>query len=201
MADILYIYGDKVYANLTNRCNLECEFCIRKNGDGVGSANCLWHTQPPTFEKVKDAIDNFNWENYRDLVFCGYGEPTCALNVLLATAQYMKQHHSNIKLRLDTNGTSDLYNGQPTAKKLSQWIDTVSISLNAPNKEAYDKLCHPELPGSWEAMLRFAKESKDCFSGVMFTLVDVIPPQPIQQCQQLADQMGIPLRIREYVAE
>lgn len=31
MTDIVYVYGGKVYLNITNRCPCNCTFCIRKN--------------------------------------------------------------------------------------------------------------------------------------------------------------------------
>lgn len=30
MAKILYVYNDQVYANITNKCDCNCTFCIRK---------------------------------------------------------------------------------------------------------------------------------------------------------------------------
>ena len=38
MADIVYCYNHEVYFNLTNKCPCNCTFCIRNNGDSVGSA-------------------------------------------------------------------------------------------------------------------------------------------------------------------
>ena len=57
MAQILYTYKDGVYANLTNKCNCRCTFCIRFQHDGIGDAPTLWHKVNPTWNQVKKAID------------------------------------------------------------------------------------------------------------------------------------------------
>lgn len=91
MADILYTYKNQVYANITNRCNCNCTFCVRSLKDAVGDAKTLWHKTEPTLAEIKNAIDNFDFTGYTELVFCGYGEPTCALENLLASAAYVKK--------------------------------------------------------------------------------------------------------------
>ena len=74
MADILYTYKDSVYANITNKCNCSCTFCIRSLRNGVGSADNLWHEKNPTKDEVLNAIRNYDFSGYKELVFCGYGD-------------------------------------------------------------------------------------------------------------------------------
>ena len=201
MADILYIYGGKLYANLTNRCCLSCEFCIRKNGDGVGSAATLWHEADPTWEDIKKEIDAFDFTPYKELTFCGYGEPTYALENVLKAAEYLKKKCPNMKLRINTNGLSDRINGKPTAKLLAEHIDIASISLNAPTKEKYQEISKPVMENAYENMLQFAKEAKEVFKETVLTVVDVIPKEDIEECRKIADSMGIAFRVREYTSD
>ena len=91
MAEILYTYQDQVYVNLTNKCDCNCKFCIRMHHDTVGDAQTLWHKADPTLEEVKAAIDAYDFTGRSELVYCGYGEPTCALDVLNASAKYAKE--------------------------------------------------------------------------------------------------------------
>ncbi|MDE6914047.1 MAG: radical SAM protein, partial [Lachnospiraceae bacterium] len=91
MADILYTYKNQVYANITNKCDCSCTFCVRSLKNGVGDAETLWHQKDPTLEEIKTAMDNFDFTGYNELVFCGYGEPTCALDILLESARYAKE--------------------------------------------------------------------------------------------------------------
>lgn len=202
MADIVYTFENKVYMNITNACPCRCKFCIRNNGDSVGEAKTLWFTaHNPSFAEIQAAIDAWDFDGYTDeVVFCGYGEPTCAYDNLLKAAAYLKE--KGLRLRLNTNGLSDLLNKKPTAKELCALFDTVSISLNAPTAEKYNDLCQPSFgEKSFDAILRFAEDCKNTGTQLKFSLVDVISKEDIEACKALSAKMGIPLRVREYTAE
>lgn len=202
MTDIVYTFENKVYLNITNACPCRCKFCIRNNGDSVGEATTLWFDKHnPTNEEIKKAIDEFDFTNYeKSVVFCGYGEPTCNLSGLLETAKYLKQ--KGIKIRLNTNGLSDLINKRKTAKEICELVDSVSISLNAPTAEKYNEITQPVYgEKAFEAMLKFAKECKEYGIATKMTVVDVISQEDIEECKKLCEEMGIPLRVREYTAE
>lgn len=195
MADILYTYKNQVYANITNRCDCSCQFCIRSHRDSVGEAENLWFQTEPTLEEIKAAIDAFDLTGYDELVYCGYGEPTCALENLLASAAYVKQKY-HIKIRLNTNGLANLYHKRNIIPDLVQVVDKVSISLNAPTAEKYQEVTRPQFDNAFPAMLEFASLAKDAFEHTQLSIVDVLPQEDIDACQKLADDRGIYLRIR-----
>lgn len=195
---ILYTLGENLYVNLTNRCPCRCTFCIRQNGAGVGSADNLWFAHDPTLDEVLAAFEQVDLSAYPELIFCGYGEPTCALDNLLAVCRWVREH-STIPIRLNTNGLGDKIAGAPIAPRLEGLIDTVSISLNAPDAARYLAVTRPSFgEGSFEAMLRFAQDCRAYVPQVQFTVVDVLPPEQIAASQRLADTLGIPLRVRAY---
>ncbi len=199
MGDILYTYKkSKVYANITNHCNCNCRFCIRSHRDNVGDANNLWHEKEPTFEDIKAAIDDFDFTGFEEFVFCGFGEPTCALDMLLKVGEYVKRKHSNIKIRIDTNGLGNLYHKRNIVPELAKVVDRVSISLNAPTAEAYQDITRPRYDNAFEAMLDFAKQCRDRFEFTRFTVVDVLSPEDIELSQKIADDCGINLTVRKY---
>lgn len=197
MADILYTYNQQVYANITNRCNCNCRFCIRSHKDGVGEAENLWFKKEPDIEEIKAAIDKFDFSGYKELVFCGYGEPTCALDNLLASAAYVKEKH-DIKIRLNTNGLANLYHKRNIIPELAKVVDSVSISLNAPTAEKYQEITRPQFDNAFDAMLEFASLAKKVFAHTQLSIVDVLPEEEIKACQKLADDRGIYLRIRKF---
>ncbi len=198
MTDIVYVYGGKVYLNITNRCPCNCTFCIRHNGDGVGSAASLWHHGDPDAEQVLEVLRAFDFSLYDEVTFCGYGEPTCALEVLKAAAHYLREE-CHVRLRVNTNGLGDLVNGRSIAAELAACVDTISISLNAPTKEKYLAVTRPTFgEDSFEALLTFARNCAACGADVVLTVVDVIPKEDIEASRVLADSLGIPLRVREY---
>ena len=189
MADIVYTYGNSVYMNITNKCPCSCVFCIRSNGDGLGSAESLWLKKDPTLEEIEDEINKF----------CGYGEPTQALDNLIASAKYLKEKYG-LKIRLNSNGLSDLINGKETAKMLSGVVDSISISLNAPNAKRYQEVSRSRFgEDAFPALLKFAEDCKKYIPKIKFTVVDVISKEEIAECQKIADVMGIPLRVREWI--
>ena len=201
MTDIVYTYGNQAYLNITNACPCRCTFCIRNNGDAVGEATTLWFDHNPTIDEIKGEIDKFDFKKYdNSIIICGYGEPTCALQNMIEACKHLKA--KGINIRLNTNGLSDLINKRETAKEICQVIDSVSISLNAPTKEKYDAVTRASFgEKAFDAMLKFAKECKEYGIPTKLTVVDVISKEDIDDCQKLCDEIGIPLRVREYTAE
>lgn len=199
MADIIYTYAGSAYMNITNKCPCRCVFCIRSNGDGLGSAESLWLKGDPTIEEIKAEIDNFDFSPYSEVVFCGYGEPTEALDNLIETAKYLKEKLS-LKIRLNSNGLSDLINGKPTAHLLEGIVDIISISLNAPDAESYQRVARSKFGmEAYPALLKFAEDCKKYIPSVKFTVVDVLSEEEIERCKKISDEMDIPLRIREWI--
>lgn len=199
MTTITYPVKNGIYVNMTNRCPCACTFCLRHNGDGVYGSDSLWLDHEPSVEEVCDSIDSWNLDDYSEVVFCGYGEPTERLDDLLKVAAYIREK-SKIKIRINTNGLSDLICGERTAPKLKGLIDTVSVSLNATNKEDYFKLVHPCFGiDSYDAMLRFTKDCVDFVPNVVMTVVDVVTsPEEQKRCQEICESVGAVLRVRPY---
>lgn len=196
MADIIYTYKDSVYANITNKCNCRCTFCIRFVKDSVGEAQTLWHQTNPTLDEVITAIRNFDFTGYNELVFCGYGEPTCQLDILLAAADYAKKE-KNLRTRLNTNGQGNIENGRDIVPDLSKVIDSVSISLNAPSKKEYEEVTRPLHDNGFENMIEFSKRCREIIGDVRWSVVDVLPKEEIDRCIALSSEYDIPLRIRK----
>ena len=115
---ITYQVKSSVYVNLTNRCPCACTFCLRNNASGVYGSGSLWLEREPTLDEVTASLDAQDWTRFREVVFCGYGEPTERLDVLLAAAAHMKARDHSLRVRVNTNGLSDLVNGRPTAALL-----------------------------------------------------------------------------------
>lgn len=200
MENILYTYGNKIYLNITNACPCDCEFCIRHNKNGLGDMGSLWLDHEPTIDEIKYAIDEFDWNGYTDAVFCGFGEPTCAFEKLLTTAEYIRNKY-NVKIRLNTNGLANLINKcDDCAKRMEGKFDSVSVSLNASNAEKYNDIVHPKYGiKSFEAMLDFTKDCQKYIPEVKMSIVDTIGSDEIEQCKKLCADNNITLRVREYI--
>ena len=199
METITYEVKNGLYFNITNRCPCNCTFCIRNNDDHVYGSDPLWLDHEPSVAEICEAVDKRDLSRYEEIVFCGYGEPTERLDDLLKVAAYIKKK-SPVRIRINTNGLSDLIYGEQTAPKLKGLVDVVSISMNATNKEDYLKMMRPKFGiGSFDAMLSFAKACKDYVPEVVMTIVDTVTTKEEQEkSRMICEELGVRLRIREY---
>ena len=199
MMTITYPVNKGLYINMTNRCPCNCTFCLRHNAEGVYGSDSLWLDREPTVQEVCDSVDTWDLTQFDEVVFCGYGEPAERLEDLLLVAKYIKAK-GDIKIRINTNGLADLIWQKQTAPSLKGLIDTVSISLNTPNQEDYLKVVRPKFgAGSYDAMLRFAKDCTDYVPNVVMTVVDVVTSKEEQeQCRKICENIGARLRVRPF---
>lgn len=199
MADIIYTLDGGVYLNITNKCPCNCAFCIRSKGDAVGDAAELWFDKEPTLDEIKKAIDDYDFTRVDKAVFCGYGEPTNAYDNLIASAKYIKSINPGIKLRLNTNGLSDLINNKPTAKEIAGVFDSISVSLNESTSEKYDRITRNIYKGkAFDAMLNFTRDCVKYCNDVRMTVVDVISKDSIEEARRVCESTGAKFRVRSY---
>ena len=113
--------------------------------------------------------------------------------------RYLRSSHKQLKIRVNTNGLGDLIQKKETAPLLEGLVDSVSISLNAPNAAQYAAVTRPAYgEAAFDALLHFAVSCKPFVPNVQFTIVDVLPETEIQVCRRLAEKLEIPLRIRHF---
>lgn len=199
MNTLAYPIGDSLYLNITNRCTNECSFCIRNKSRQFNQQYDLWLNEEPTVEQILAAISDPG--KYDQIVFCGYGEPLVRLDVVRAVARALRATNHALRIRLDTNGTANLYWGRNILPELKGLIDLISVSLNAENAEKYNKLCRPMLgEKTYPAILEFIKEAGKYIPKVEATVVD-LPGVDKDACQKTAAQLGASFRIRPYYEE
>ncbi|MDY3773660.1 MAG: TIGR04100 family radical SAM protein [Eubacterium sp.] len=199
MMTILYPAYGNLYVNLTNKCPCACTFCLRQTRDEMEGSGSLWLDREPTVEEVEKEFDKFPPDTYKDIVFCGFGEPTERLDDLLEVAEFAKKKFGK-KIRINTNGLGNLIHGKDITPLLKDKIDILSISLNTPNAEEYYKLTRNKFGiQSFQAMLDFAKEAKKYVPEVVMTTVETtITKEEEAQCQDICDSLGVSYRIRPF---
>ena len=196
---ILYRVHRGLYVNLTNRCSCACTFCVRGLADSVGEAESLWLSHEPTYEEVVEAFGAFDMGEFEEVVFCGFGEPTEAWDTLKRVARYVKDAFG-LPTRVNTNGLGSLICGRDIAPEFEGIIDTVSISLNAPDAQTYQKIVRSEFGDrSFDAMLDFAREVKRFVPHVVMTTVDTtISHDGEARCREICEKLGVRYRIRAW---
>lgn len=202
---ITYEYEGALYVNLTNKCNCNCEFCLR-HGKAEGSIyteDSLWLKREPTRQEALDSFLGRDVCSYREIVFCGYGEPTYRLDDLLWLVDEMKARFGDKlpPVRINTNGHANLINGRNVCPELKGRINVLSISLNATNAADYVALCHPvQGEAAYQAMLDFARDAAPFVDKVVLTIVDKDKtPEEIDLCYQIAAELGVELRVRSFI--
>ena len=199
---ITYEVESGLYINMTNRCSNACTFCIRNNGSGAYGSDPLWLVREPTVDEVLSSVFSRDLTKYREIVFCGYGEPTYRLHDARAVALKIKERYPSMPIRINTNGHSDLILGTKTAPLFEGAFDTVSISLNTPTPEEYVKLCRPIFKeNAFNCLLNFAKEVKEFVPSVLFSVVrQTLSEEELIACKKHAEEAGVTLKIREYIS-
>ena len=196
---ILYEVHNGLYVNLTNKCPCACTFCLRQTRDEMEGSGSLWLEREPTVEEAKAEFDKFDMSKYDEVVFCGFGEPTERLDDLLEIAAFVKEKFGT-KTRINTNGLADLIYGKDTTPFLEGKIDTVSISLNTPNKERYYELTRNKFGiESFDALLKYAENAKNYVDKVVLTTVaTTLTPDEEKECAAICDRLGVTYRIRPW---
>ena len=198
---ITYQVRQSVYVNLTNRCPCACAFCLRKNADGVYGSDSLWLEREPTLEEVVADLGKWDLSRFREVVFCGYGEPTERLDVLIAAAAHLKSLPHAPRVRVNTNGLSDLINGKPTAALFAGRADCLSISLNTDDPAEYLAVCRPKFgDAAYPALLEFTREAAAAVPEVVMTVVGepVTDKGKQDRCRAIAESLGARLRVRPF---
>lgn len=187
------------YLNVTSRCTLRCQFCPKFNPESrdpwtVGGypLRLLAGQEPDARQLIVAAGDPGQFD---EVVFCGLGEPTLNLYIVLEAGAELRRRGARV--RLNTDGLANLVHGRDVTPDLEDSIDAVSISLNAQNDELYNRHCRPPIPGAFRAVLDFATRAREFVPDVTLTAIDGLPGVDIAACQAIADRLGVRFRRRE----
>ena len=168
---IVYPVHEGLYINLTNRCPCACTFCIRQSADGVHGSDPLWLDHEPSVAEVKTALQAEDMSKYKEVVFCGYGEPTERLDALLEIASFIKENY-HLPVRINTNGLGNLIHQKDITPLFAGKIDALSISLNTSNPEIYERTVRPKFgKKAYPALLEFARNAVRTVPKVMMSTV------------------------------
>jgi len=196
----VYWIDNTLYLNVTNQCSNSCYFCLKRYRRGVGGFNLKLPQEPSVAQITTELAEVLHMRSWAGLVFCGFGEPTEKLDVLLEVSMWVRQHYGRLlQIRLDTNGHAYVLNpGRDVAAELkAAGMDKVSVSLNAGDRETYMEICKPTFPDAYEAVLDFVLKAK-LVLDVEVTAVR-LPEVDLVKVQAVADGLGVVFKVREYI--
>lgn len=190
---IAYRIRNSMYLNITNRCSNRCSFCAKFDDFTVKGHNLLLNNEP-SFEEVMTAVGRP--EGIDEIVFCGYGEPLIRLDLVKQVATALKAR--GYQIRINTDGQANLAHGRNILPELAGLVDTISVSLNAPDAATYCRLCNtPFGEAGFNAVCDFIQAASAHIPQVVASAVTV-PGVDIDACRTLAKSLGAEFRVREY---
>jgi len=190
--EIAYQIRDSLYLNITNRCTNRCGFCIRFHTSYVKGHNLRLEKEPSVEEIINTIGDP---KAYKEVVFCGLGEPLLRLEVVKEVSRWIKERGG--KVRINTNGHGNLIHGKNILPELQGIIDSISVSLDAEDEIMYEEVCRPVFKDAFQSVLSFIKEAKKYIPHVRITVVE-IPEVNINKCKTLAEELCVEIRVREF---
>jgi len=117
------------------------------------------------------------------------------LDEVIRLADWLKTR--GLFVRVNTDGLASLVHSRDVPGELAGRVDALSVSLNAPDRETYARIC-PSRYGEagHDAVVAFIKRAAQVIPQVIATVV-ALPGLDLDACRSLAEQeLGVTLRIR-----
>ncbi|MBF0136309.1 MAG: YchF/TatD family DNA exonuclease [Magnetococcales bacterium] len=191
---LAYTIGRGLYLNVTRGCTLHCQYCPKWRDEPQVHVYDLSLTRNPTAAELIAALGE-DVASYDEVVFCGFGEPTLRLAVILEVAAEIKRRGGK-RVRLNTDGLANLVYRQDVTPRFRGLIDAVSVSLTAQDQETYDRLCQPALAGSYQGVLDFLRLVRAYVPHVTATAIEGAAGVDIPACRRIAEGLGVHFRTR-----
>lgn len=189
---IAYTLHGNCYINLTNKCTLRCAFCPKFNKQWDVKGYLLRLKKEPGIEEILSTVGDPL--RYREIVFCGLGEPTLRLDELTSIASQLKLKGATI--RLNTDGLANAVYEKDITPLLAECIDSLSVSLNAQTPEVYTEHCRPLIDNAFNAVQNFIIAAKKYVPDITVTAIDGLPGVDIKACEDIANKLDVKFRRR-----
>ena len=95
---IAYELDNALYLNITNRCTGRCVFCALSS-PAFAEGHEFRIGREPSVDRILKAVGDPS--RYREIVFCGYGEPLIRLSAVMEVSLALKA--KGAKIRVDTS--------------------------------------------------------------------------------------------------
>jgi len=195
---VAYDLRGNLYLNVTGSCTSNCRFCPRSTGRFfLYGYNLNLLVDPSVEGMVAAAKEMLSRRSYGEIVFCGYGEPTVRLEDIVRVAEELKSY--SVPIRLNTNGHGNMIHRRNIVTELEGVFDSVSISLNAHDRDTYMEICRPDFgERAFDGVLDFIKK---CAVSSIKTVVTVleVPGVDIDECKRITSGIpGAEFKVRRY---
>lgn len=202
--------GPEFSINFTNKCPNACIFCVRDINTGWGNDN-LYLYRDPTVEEVKQAIFkeiSSRTDEVSLVKFCGYGEPLLRSTEIIEITKFIREILPKTKIQINTSGWPFyLYGNINLNDYKNAGITSFSISINAPNKELYNKITRPGVydieEKAFENTLKFIKECVTYQFKTKCTLVNIelLKNNDIIETEKIVKNLGANFIARNFIGD
>ncbi|NNN05750.1 MAG: radical SAM protein [Elusimicrobia bacterium] len=197
---VFYEFEGGLYLNITNRCPTACSFCVKTRWDWSFRGRDLLLPHEPSRREILDGLEARlgPTTSYRELVFCGYGEPTQRLDVLLAAARHARHLRPDISVRLNTVGLGRLICGRDIVPDLRGAVDRVSVSVNTADPAQWLTLHRPRPEYRAAGFAAACAFAADCAAAGLRTRVTAVdrPDVDLPAVEALARSLGAEFFLR-----
>ena len=192
------VAADDAIIKIVRTCVCGSDLWSYRNPE-MEEGHSLWLEEEPTVEDVIKEFQKYDLDDFHEVVFCGFGEPLERVEDVIQIAGILKHFRRDLPIRVNTNGLACLIHQRDVTPEFKGRIDTVSISLNAPDAKEYAALTRSRFGiESFQAMLDFAKSCLEYVPFVVMSVVDIIGEEKIKKCQAICDDLGVTLRVRPF---
>jgi TatD DNase family protein len=148
--------------------------------------------QEPSVTQILQSIGDVS--QYKEIVFCGLGEPTLRLDTLLSIAKQLKE--KSCFIRLNTDGLANYLYQRDITVELADVIDAVSVSLNAQNESIYAEQCRPPEKNLRNEVIKFIRSTRKNIANVTLTAIDGLPGVDTNACFLQAKELDVTFKKR-----
>ena len=83
---------------------------------------------------------------------------------------------------------------------MAGYVDSLSISMNAPTKEMYSEIVRPCFGlEAFDVVLKFAEDAKSVIEDITLTVVDVMTKEQVSESRKIAEDRGFKFRVRAFI--
>ncbi|MCX7956415.1 MAG: TatD family nuclease-associated radical SAM protein [Endomicrobia bacterium] len=195
MGEIVYFFKNNLYISITNRCPMQCVYCMKYKWDFNFYGYNLKLDKEPTVQEVITELEKKlkEYPEIKEIVYCGYGEPLLRYKEVLEITKFFKEKYPNLKVRVNTDGLID----KSIPKKLKGVVDSISISLNAHDEETFRLLHKTKVKQPLKKIIDFIKEAKKNISVVYISTI-THPKVQIDKIKEISRKLKVKFKEREY---
>ncbi len=197
---VFYEFEGGLYLNITNRCPTACSFCVKTHWDWSFRGRDLLLSREPSRQEILDGLETrlTTTASYREVVFCGYGEPTQRLDVMLAAAKHARRLRPDIPVRLNSVGLGRLICKRDIVPDLRGAVDRVSVSVNTADPAQWLTLHRPRPEYRASGFAAACIFTADCAASGLRTRVTAVdrPDVDLPAVAVLARSLGAEFVVR-----